>query len=79
MSQPSTSHLTWLWGAHAVRLTGALQAIQAQQICFLADQPPPLQAPQLVVLSSEPAEADQLTALNPVVCWAKTLSNSRSR
>ena len=67
MSQPSTSHLTWLWGAHAVRLTGALQAIQAQQIYFLADQPPPMQAPQLVVLSSEPAEADQLTALNPLL------------
>lgn len=67
MNHAALTPTTWLWGAHAVRLTGALQAIQAQQIYFLADQPPPMQAPQLVVLSSEPADADQLTALNPTL------------
>ncbi|MEY2864588.1 MAG: hypothetical protein RLY58_2295 [Pseudomonadota bacterium] len=56
--------VTWLWGTSAVRLTGALQALRAQQLYFLAEQPPPMTAPDVVILSSEPAPADQVGQLD---------------
>lgn len=61
----TTQPVTWLWGASATRLTGSLQALQAQQLHFLAEHPPAMTAPDLVILSSEPAPADHIGLLDP--------------